>query len=261
MAGVSERLPAGFVRFTSGGADVVCAEKIEPAVRDAMTSGSLYSYAKSHPDARALEGRGVAFAVPLPGNVERVVVRHNRHGGLFAPITGDLFTPPTRAPYELRIAERLRSLGVATPRMLGYVIYRAGPFRRADVFTREVVRSSDLAVSLASERTNDRAAALVAAAHLVRGLSACGAHHQDLNVKNILLHRAVLGALEALVIDVDRVTLDTAPADALELNLARLLRSAKKWQSQLGARVTDVELDTFVALARAANHDVVSTFP
>ena len=39
------------------------------------------------------------------GDVERVVVRHNRHGGLLAPLTRDLFRAPTRAPRELRMSD------------------------------------------------------------------------------------------------------------------------------------------------------------
>ena len=56
----------------------------------------------------------------------RAVVRHNRHGGLFAPVTRDLFLPPTRAPHELRTALRLTALGVPTPPVLMYGVEPAG---------------------------------------------------------------------------------------------------------------------------------------
>ena len=73
-------LPAGFVRFSAGGSDVVCARHVADAVREAMNAGTLYRYGEQHPQARSLAGRGIAYAVPLPNDVERVVIRHNRHG-------------------------------------------------------------------------------------------------------------------------------------------------------------------------------------
>ena len=49
--------------------------------------------------------------------------RRNRHGGLFAPLTGDLFLSPTRAPYELAASLNLLSVGVPTPAILAYATY------------------------------------------------------------------------------------------------------------------------------------------
>src|SRR5206468_7012947 len=121
-----------------------------PALRAALEGGTLYAYAAQHASARPLSGRGVAFAVPLP-NGERVVVRHNRHGGLLAPLTGDRFVAPTRAPYELAVSLRLTKHGVPTPEIVAYAVYRAGPLpflRRSDVASREVRDSSDLAAGL-----------------------------------------------------------------------------------------------------------------
>ena len=75
--------------------------------RALLAEGSLYEAASRDRAARPLEGRGIAYAIALPVSGTRVVVRHNRHGGLFAPVTRDLFLPPTRAPHELRTAMRL----------------------------------------------------------------------------------------------------------------------------------------------------------
>jgi hypothetical protein len=72
-------------------------------------------------------------------------------------------------------------------------------------------------------------------------LGAIGARHADLNVKNILL-RDDAGTLNAMVLDVDRVVFDE-PRIVHDLNLERLLRSARKWQTVHGARVTKDELD------------------
>jgi hypothetical protein len=81
-------------------------------------------------------------------------------------------------------------------------------------------------------------------------MSEANARHHDLNVKNVLLHDMPDGSAEALVLDVDRVAfLDDASA-AREANVARLLRSARKWQTVHGAPVTDAELDALVVAVR-----------
>jgi hypothetical protein len=244
--------PAGYVQFTAGSARVVCAEQLVDSLKAALTETTLFDYASRHPHARALAGRGTAYAVPLPGDADRVVVRHNRHGGVLASLTGDLFRSPTRAPLELRVSERLRALDVPTPRVVAYVTYPAlAGFERADVATREVSDSQDLSVAMMGVDARTRVGALGAAAGLVAALARAGARHRDLNIKNILLHAARGGELKALVLDVDRVELNVPTSKALEANLARLLRSARKWQSLHGARVTETELLEFASLARA----------
>src|SRR4051794_5825633 len=99
-------LPPGFERLLLGHAIAVARSDIAASIRRALigpdgTKSTLHEYAARHPAARGFQGRGVAYAVPLPQSGVRVVVRHNRHGGFFAPLTGDRFLPPTRAPYEL----------------------------------------------------------------------------------------------------------------------------------------------------------------
>jgi hypothetical protein len=244
--------PAGYIQFAVGKAHVVCAEHLGDSLRVAMREATLYQYAERHPRARALAGRGVAYAVSLPGDADRVVVRHNRHGGMLASLTGDLFRPPTRAPLELRIAERLRDLGVPTPRVLAYATYAAvAGFQRADVATREVSGGADLSAALMSDDANVRMRGLRAAANLVAALDRARVRHHDLNVKNILIRPPMGDAAEALVLDVDRVEFTAAGRPTLEANLARLLRSARKWQSRHGARVTDDELAEFASWVRA----------
>ncbi|MEO7083651.1 MAG: lipopolysaccharide kinase InaA family protein [Gemmatimonadaceae bacterium] len=237
--------PAGFIQFSIGRANVVCAQHIADATRSALSAGTLYDYAARNPNARSLAGRGVAYAVPLPGNVEQVVIRHNRHGGLLAGLTRDVFRSPTRAPYELETSLRLARAGVPSAPVLGYATYDVAPgFCRADVISREIVASADLSHALLSANAPTRMRALTATADLIARLSDAGARHHDLNVKNVLL-RENDGGVEALVLDVDRVTFGETSRAALEHNLTRMLRSARKWQTRYGARVTDAELDAF----------------
>ena len=250
---VSSGSPEGYERAEVGGTIVVARRRAMDAVRTALKSGTIYDYAAQHEEARSLSGRGIAYAAPLP-NGERVVVRHNRHGGLLAPVTGDRFLPPTRAPHELAVSSRLLSYGVPTPEIIAYAVYRAGLlFRRSDVASREIRNSSDLATILTGESASERRAALEGTAQLIALLSACGARHHDLNLKNVLLARGTSrdDSIVAYVLDVDRVEFGR-PGDSrvTERNLDRFMRSARKWRDLHGARVEEAELVRVAASVR-----------
>lgn len=172
------------------------------------TGTTLHAWASATVEHRAMRGRGTSYAVLLGGTP--VVVRHSRHGGLLAPLTRDLFVAPTRAPYELHAAIRLRTSGVPTPEIVAYATYTVMPgVRRADVVTREVAGHP--------LRTVAEAGPLLAA------MSRAGAVHPDLNARNILV------GTETYVLDVDRVYF-LPPDDprVIARNRARLLRSARK---------------------------------
>jgi hypothetical protein len=173
-----------------------------------------------------------------------VVVRHNRHGGLFAPVTRDLFVTPTRAPYELAVSMRLIALGVRTPDVLMYGVHRVAPLiRRSDVVTREITGGRDLSTyMLPSASGPEREQAWRAARELVLSLNDAGARHHDLNVKNILLAPSRRG-LAAWVLDVDRVDFGERDSVAVRRgNAERLLRSARKWRELHGALFDEREL-------------------
>ena len=245
-------LPEGYERALIRGAAVVAKSEMFDAIRGALKSGTLYEFAAHHEDARPLAGRGVAYAVPLPNGV-RVVVRHNRHGGLLAPITGDRFLAPTRAPSELAAAVRLTRLRVPTPEIIAYAVYPAGPLlRRSDVITREVPASRDLGAVLTAGSETDRRAALDVTATLIGQLSAAGARHHDLNVKNVLIARGATRTTPvAYLLDVDRVEFGRAGDSRItELNLARFARSVRKWRELHDALVDDAELARVAAAVR-----------
>jgi hypothetical protein len=237
-------VPAGYVRVTAGRSVVVAREELANDATALLAEGSLYEAAARDLGARTLQGRGISYAIALPVSGTRAVVRRNRHGGLFAPLTRDLFLPPTRAPYELDVAIRLRKLGVHTPRVLMYGVEpRHSMFQRADVVTAEVGDSRDLATYMQpGEDEGARERAWSAARGLVRALNAAGARHHDLNVKNILIAPGKVG-LEAWVLDVDRVEFG-GPGDAnvRAANAARLLRSARKWRDERGAVFDEREI-------------------
>src|SRR5215216_6237185 len=243
--------PPGYTRLRLSGADVVALGACADAVRQAFEERSLYAYAASHPARREMQGRGAAYAVPLPDGTTRVVVRHSRHGGLLAPVTGDRFLPPTRAPRELDTALRLAQAGVPTPEVIAYATYPAGgPFRRSDVATREVIGGRDLSSVLAAgKRAADVMASLKATAELLVALERAGARHPDLNIGNVLIVNEG-GAPRALVLDVDRVMFGRPGDRAIgAANFRRLLRSVHKLRDQHRITVTDAELSALAAAA------------
>lgn len=258
-------LPAGYERVRVGHVEAVAATVLVPLLREVLAAGALYDFARLRPGAETLTGRQPAYAVPLPGGDGRMVVRHNRHGGLLAGLTGDRFLYPTRAPHEFRISTRLRTAGVPTPQVLAYAVYRSGPFARSDVVTRMAVPAWDLAKSLAAGDATGRHRDLELTATLLATLSRAGARHHDLNAKNVLIGAldpapaasegppagsAPPGAeLRAIVLDVDRVTFGWAPELALAHNLRRLDRSLRKRRERFGEAVADEEI---AAVARAA---------
>jgi tRNA A-37 threonylcarbamoyl transferase component Bud32 len=245
-------IPPGFERLLLGHAVAVARSEVAGSIRGSLlnadgTRYTLHEYAARHHSARLLHGRGAAYAVALPQSGIRVVVRHNRHGGVFAGITGDRFLSPTRAPHELEVSLALTKLGVKTPEIMAYALYPPGGlFQRSDVCSREIEDSRDLADVLTHD-VESRAAALHATAQLLASLARAGARHHDLNAKNVLLTNET-----AYVLDVDRVTFGGQSTDVLVANLNRLGRSLRKWRDQHGARVSEREITDLETTARRA---------
>jgi hypothetical protein len=244
-------IPPGYVALSEPGIEGAALAALETPLREALADGSFYDFAQHHPQALPLSGRGVAYAVPL-SNGDRVVVRRSRHGGLLGALRDDRFVGATRAPRELELSLALRRLGVATPEIVAYATYPAGAmFRRADVVSRKVPHSRDLAAALSAlSRGAPKRTLLDATARLLASLSMAGARHPDLNIKNVLIATGDAAVPEAFVLDVDRVWLDVPGAPAvLQANLRRLSRSALKWRRLRGLPIEEADL---LALERTA---------
>jgi 3-deoxy-D-manno-octulosonic acid kinase len=243
-------LPAGFERARVDGAEIVALADVLPRIREALRHGTLHRYAADHPAVRTMHGRAPVYAAPLPGNGMWVVVRHARHGGLLAPLTGDRFLRPTRAPRELAISLRLAELSIATPPMVAYVVYPAGPMlARSDIATREIGGGADLAALLSgAAHTASADAAIGAATVLLVNLARAGVHHPDLNLKNILVAPDGWGALSGYLLDVDRVQFGS-PDRAARANADRLTRSARKWRDRHHMPITDAHIARLEAAA------------
>jgi len=258
---MQSRLPAGYERIAVGRYRAVVRAGHRADAEAMLAEGTLYEAAARDLAARTLSGRGIAYAIALPVSGTCVVVRHNRHGGLFARLTRDLFLAPTRAPYELAVALRLAELGVRTPEVVMYGVHRVAPLlRRSDVVTREITRGRDLSTCMMPDASPaDREAAWAATRDLVLALNAAGARHHDLNVKNILLAPASRG-MKAWVLDVDRVDFGEPGSVAVRKgNAERLLRSARKWRDLHGAVFDERELAPL--LRDASGHPPLDTRP
>lgn len=228
--------PAGYVRKMIRDATVVAhgstMKYFEEMLLDHTT---LHAWAAAQPKARAMQGRQTVYAVPLPDVEVNVVVRHSHHGGMLASMTKDVFRSP-RAPLELRLSWSLRHVGIPTPRILGYALYptAGGQLWRADVVSREITESADLATVLTKSPPEfDQKKCIEATVTLLRRLSRTWAYHPDLNLKNVLLAPSENGDPIAYVLDVD--TLRFAEKNAEWMNVARLLRSARKLLQQTGS--------------------------
>lgn len=219
--------------------------------------GSLYEWAAGMPQAVALRGRAPVYVADLPGTDVTVVVRHVWHGGVLAPITGDRFRRPSRAPVELAQSARLRVAGIPTTEVLGYARYDAGAgLCRVDVVSRFVPDAYDLgAVSAGLVPGISLPDALTATLTLLRQCATAGVHHPDLNVKNVLLTRDANRRLQAMIIDVDVIQWDGArPArETMHANVTRLTRSMKKWRTQFGADLPDATIERFASEAMASS--------
>ena len=266
-------LPEG---VTVGTSDVTAVADVrDDLVTLVREYGTLYEWAERQPQPRALRGRAPVYVAPLPSSGVQVVVRHAWHGGLLAPLTGDRFRRPTRAPIEMQQSAALRAAGIPTTDVVGFARYAAGAgLARVDVVTRYVEHTADLGMVLAGLSAEmDCEPALTATQHLLLQLARHGVVHPDLNVKNILLractdqdsmpspmpfcamtNSSTPARLEALVIDVD--VIDWVPVRAaretMERNVSRLVRSLQKWRTQFGCDLADQRIahfrDTTLAL-------------
>jgi 3-deoxy-D-manno-octulosonic acid kinase len=230
-----------------------------PALYDALAErlaeyDTLYAWAEAAPQPRALQGRGVVYVAELSECATTLAVRHAWHGGLLAPITGDRFLRPTRAPREAAVNITLRQHGIPTPELLAYAMYAAGPgLRRVDVATRYVPDAWDFgAVMLGTAPGIAQGEAERAVLVLLSQLAEARALHTDLNVKNILLVPEQ-GGVAAWVLDVDVVSFREQPAiTIMARNVRRLMRSVRKWHRQHERHVDETWLEGFRQSALAA---------
>ena len=237
----------GYAKLRVQGARGLVMEGCKATLEGILEAGTLYDYAAAQAGARRFRGRAIAYGVSLGNGCGDVVVRHAMRGGLLARTRTDLFLPPTRGLRELINSLRLRLYGVPTPEVVAFVSYRAGPvLRRSDVATREIPESHDLAVVLREMSDKEhRDSCLTAAGRLLASLARAGAHHPDLNARNVLITWEAGDGASAHVLDVDRIRFHV-PGDPMvgTANMSRLERSLSRLREreQLDVSAEDIDL-------------------
>lgn len=214
-------------------------------MRGSMT---LHQHAETSPDAKAMTGRGVSWAFDVGD--ERWVVRHYRRGGAVARVLRDRYLRggATRPERELAASVAARAKGVATPEVVAYAVYPAGPYYRADLATRWVEDSEDLGgVTFGADTRSvaERAAAWAAAGRLLRTTFDAGVRHPDLNLRNVLI-AGDAAAPDAWLLDLDRATVTGRLPDAARAAMIeRFDRSRRKLERRFGRRVDEDCLAAF----------------
>lgn len=243
----------GYARISLPAGHGVALERCKATLERILENETIYEFAARQSAVRTFEGRAAVYAIELDDECGHVVVRRSMRGGALARLSSDLFLPPTRGLRELIASLQLRTAGVSTPEVIAVVVYRAGfVLRRSDVVTRELDDGADLAsVLLEFDRGPKRETALEEAAALVAALSRAGAHHPDLNLKNILvtgMKSSQQNASRAHILDIDRIRFHV-PGDPIvtRANINRLERSIRKWRDHRGLAIDDVEIQALRA--------------
>lgn len=235
MPAISSVIPiTGYDHLVMGSTNALVVKSLSGAMRDILQTETLYQYASRAPDALRFQGRAPVYAITMGLSQERIVVRHAVRGGLIGRVVYDRFMPPTRATRELTAAFRLKLGGVPTPEVMAVVTYPAGAMlRRVDVATR-YIDGADLGAIFGDARNDvQRRPILDAVARLLTRLAGVGAQHPDMNLKNILVTSGEQGYV-AHILDVDRIHFHVPGSPLVaRANLDRLVRSLRKWRSQI----------------------------
>lgn len=236
----------GYARFRVKAARGLVVQGCRAVLEPILKEETLYDFARRQSDARQFRGRTTAYGITLGSGCGDVVVRHAMRGGFLGRTGSDLFFPPTRGLRELVNSLRLKLMGVPTPEVVAFVSYPAGQiFRRSDVATREIKESHDLSVVLREVvDPAQRESCLLATGTLLSLLAHAGAHHPDLNARNVLITWESEGA-RAHVLDVDRIRFHL-PGDPMvaQANLNRLKRSLQKLRERESLTVSDSEINS-----------------
>ncbi|MDQ3082433.1 MAG: hypothetical protein M3R07_09505 [Gemmatimonadota bacterium] len=248
----------GYAKIKVGNARGLVLETCHRALESILSKETLYEYAGRQPGVRQFQGRAPAYAANLGDGSGDIVVRHALRGGLIGRTGTDLFLPPTRGLRELVNSLRLRVAAVPTPEVVAVISYRAGPLlRRSDIATREIADSHDLSVVLREIPSGaNRESCLRATGKLLASLTRAGAHHPDLNARNVLVTwDAERGAI-AHVLDVDRIRFHV-PGDPMVAgaNLQRLVRSLNKLRGLGTIALSDSEINMVTAATSEVRRD------
>ncbi|MEM8711676.1 MAG: lipopolysaccharide kinase InaA family protein [Planctomycetota bacterium] len=260
MRGIPE-LPTGFTLVEGERGVLAC----RPAEREALAAagfspdGTRRGASAEHlPDARE-SGREPLGMLEVDG--VSCLARRFTHGGLARALTGARFSDPGRPFAELALSERLRTLGIATPRVVAARAVSVKPFGfELTLVTERVDGVRDMGWILGEVRSGRRSRAelrdaLIACGRLIGALHRVGFLHADLQPANLLVRSAVDGgAAEAIAIDLDRsrfvwgegAEAQPLPAQLARKNLGRLWRHVRRRETEYGAVLSRVDRARFL---------------
>ncbi len=173
-------------------------------------------------------GRGGAWY--LEGPFGAGVLRHYRRGGVAATFSADRYLwlgqARVRSVREIAVLEALVAAGLPVPEPIAGAWWREGLFYRAALLMQRLPARADLMSLVHDDIVNapwDDVGRCIARFHRF------GAHHPDLNARNIL--RCQDGGIA--VIDWDRGSVGHRPGPWCERALLRLERSLRKYRRHL----------------------------
>ncbi len=175
-------------------------------------------------------GRGAAWFVDGPFG--RAVLRHYRRGGLAAKVSADRYVwqgeDKVRSVAEFRLLAQLAAQGHCVPQPLAAAYWRDGWFYRAAILLRRIETERDFLETMRADSFHTPWSQL---GRVIARLHRVGAHHSDLNARNILIDHS--GALH--IIDWDKGRLEAAPGPWCAEVLDRLERSLHKYRGPVSS--------------------------
>ena len=171
------------------------------------------------------------------------LARRFTHGGLARAVTGARFKDPARPFHELLLSERLRSLGIRTPRVVAARAVRVRPAGyELTLVTERMAGVQDMGWLLGEVRRGQAPAsqlklALRASGELIGDLHRVGFIHADLQPANLLLELEKPES-PAAAIDLDRSRFESEgplTRALAENNLGRLWRHVARREREHGA--------------------------
>ena len=194
-----------------------------------QATSPVITLALASKDSQQFRGRAAVATWKCDELSAPLVVRRCSHGGFWRYFAGDRYLGNHRARIEIEHSQRILKLGIATPEVVGVVLYKSGLFQRMDLLTIQVPNSVDFVAFLAARPTaHRRDAALAAVRDLLATCATHGLLHNDLNARNILLAN-VGDDIRAYVLDVEDVAWAPQRVEHVRAaNHARLARSLHK---------------------------------
>lgn len=189
-------------------------------------------------------GRGGAWYVDGPFG--EGVLRAYRRGGLMAKLSTEHYLwmgqGRTRCVREVELLLRLREQGLPVPEPIAGAWWREGFLYRAALLMRRVAVRADLMTLVHEDAAR---APWVSVGETLARFHAAGAHHPDLNARNVLQSREG----QIVIIDWDRGRLGGLSGPWVARELARLERSLLKYRRH----VSEQQIAEGMAALRSAH--------